>query len=154
MKVSNILKVVIVLAALVVIAPILPGLLYIGVAVMFGPGDDHTFEPQWKKGFQESNTILIANGLCSIITRPCLDKNTMYVMGIPAGFKVDIYGVADQKLLGQLSETFTKEFSETPSMKHLVIHAYAFTRQEAGSFPFIKEWLAGTVLDVDMRRQK
>jgi hypothetical protein len=152
MKKSKTIKIIIIIGALALILPTLPGLLYLGMFLVFGT-EDRTFESVWFDGFHEADKILVANGLCPTNKVCSQNSVSIFAMGIPKGFQVEIYGTSDHKLLEELSMTFTKKFTETPSMKHLTVHAYAFTRQEAGNFPFIKEWSEGSILKIDVRRK-
>jgi len=152
MKTNRVLKAGACVIAAAAILYALPGLVYVGGGLLYGASEDRPFAPQWDDALQQVDKIVTSRGLCPVTSRHCLDKDTIYVVGLHGGFRVEIYGISDPAILGPVSQAFISEFHDTPAISHIIINAYAFTRKDAGQAPFLKKWSDGALLDVDMKR--
>lgn len=152
MKKSKIIKFMILIPAFFLFLFVLPGILFIAVSVISG-GEDRTFDQQRVEAYKELDVILAAQGLCTTKYACSEDQVSIFWAGNAArfskGFKVEIYGTSDQKLLGELSQTFTHQFNITPEMEQISIQAYAPTRKQVGNHLLP---MRGAILDINMKR--
>jgi hypothetical protein len=112
---------------------VLFGLVVVG-GYIYGFGEDHAFDQQGHEVSAEVVKILIANDLCSS-TNDCGRKEIMFYTPKNGGFAVEIYGVQDQRILGQIAELYTNKFFNTPDMRMLKLKALKSTRADA-KFPW------------------
>ena len=123
------------------------------VSLFYG-NEDHTFDQQMHEAHKEADQILSQHGLCTA-QQECYENHvSIFNSGNAArfsnGFNVEIYGTTDQKLLGEISQTFINQFNITPEMERISIIAYAPTRHQVGNHSLSKQ---SAILDIDMRRR-
>ena len=150
MKAKSILRVVF-SGPVVVVAALTLLLLFYPLVVIISGGEDRQFDDQMHAGLNESQQILAANGYCPSAER-CLSKDIIFFKPFAArfdsGYGIDVYGVQDQKVLGQIAEVFIRKFSETPKMKHSFVHAHELPHGYPNRTPDNK-----VIFSVEMKRE-
>jgi hypothetical protein len=132
--------------------PLVFGLYYVfQIASFEGGGEDPTL---WQLGVAQTDKILIDNGLCSVRNHECLDKNSMYWSGTKEFYKIYIYGINDQAILGQLSQIFIDDYKSLPSMKRLDIIAYSLTKSDEKKIPLLQRPFEHEIFNLSVRSDK
>ena len=121
------------------------------VAFGGGGGEDPTL---WQLGVEQADKVFAANGLCPVHNHECLDKNTMYWSGTMSSYKIYIYGVNDQKILEQVSQSFVDEYKTLPNMKRLDIVAYPLTKSEDMKLPLLQRPVTHEIFSLSVRKDE
>lgn len=152
LKIMGLLGGAVVAACLLIISPFV----YTTYLRITGWGD-RTFYQQCVDGVDESIEVLIEKGIYK--SKSDYYQNQMiFCDERPAGFAVFVYGITDQKILGEIAQIFLQKFVGVPAMKNMYFNAHAFSKNDdehAEFFVFalpIKNWREGKVLSIEMRR--
>jgi hypothetical protein len=156
----NWLSKILIIAGIIAVVPLLPGLLYVCavfIAPLLGPlgfqGETHTFFPQFEDGAKRADVLFAQHGLCKVWHHQCPDdKNALYAFSTTDSLTVWIYGVSDPQLLEQLKQIFLDEYRSTPAMKHLRITAYPISKSEERKVPILQRPIEHAVLNLDAGR--
>lgn len=144
----------VIIGFLFVLVQFLPGLTFMSVMTVTG-GEDRTFYKQYHRAIADANSLLVKQGLCADV-QDCRRKNFLFIEGRRQGFAAMIYGINDQKILGQVVQIYTNTFTDHSGIKYMEINAYAFPKEKDFTFPFppipVTKWTYGTILNVTIHR--